>query len=315
MGSRGGIALSAAAVAALYLALVMLADGPSVWSHLAGLSAGTAALLLTLPTLGFLIRFVRWDAFLVELGHRLPKVLHGRIYFAGFALTTTPGKVGENLRAVFLRRHGVAPAVAFGAFVAERLGDLVAMVLLAGLAVGLVDEYAGAVVLSTGATLAGALVLRSPAVAERLGAVSGPGRLARGLRGAGRALDSARRLLRIRWLLGGVGLALVAWGAEAFAFAVAARAVGVDIAVPAAMGVFALATLLGAVSFLPGGVGPTEAVLGGVLVAQGGSLAEATAATVLIRAVTLWWAVLIGVVALTSLGGGRIADAMPGRSG
>lgn len=315
-GARGAIALSAAAIAVLYLAMVILADGPLVWRHLSGLSFGTAGLLLALPTLGFLVRFLRWDAFIVDLGHRIPKVLHGRIYFAGFALTTTPGKVGENLRSVYLRQHGVAPVDAFGAFVAERLGDLVAMLLLAGLAVGLADEYAGAVAVTTGATIAGLVVLRSPGVARRLEATSGPGRIARGMRGAGQALKAARRLLRPRWLVGGVGLALVAWGAEAFAFAVAARAMGIDIAVLGAMGAFAVATLLGAVSFLPGGVGPTEAVLGSVLLVQGGSLAEATAATVLVRAVTLWWAVIIGVVALGSLGGRNgVGDAMPGRSG
>ena len=77
---------------------------------------------------------------------------------------------------------------------------------------------------------------------------------------------------------------------------------GVDLPLTVGIGAFALGTLLGAVSMFPGGVGPTEAVMGGLLVLAGGTVPEATAATILVRAVTLWWAVFLGIVALAGLG-------------
>ena len=57
------------------------------------------------------------------------------VYFAGFALTTSPGRVGEILRSVLLKPHGVPPAASVAAFFAERVSDLLAILVLA--AVGL----------------------------------------------------------------------------------------------------------------------------------------------------------------------------------
>jgi uncharacterized membrane protein YbhN (UPF0104 family) len=186
--------------------------------------------------------------------------------------------------------------------VAERLGDLVAMILLSGLVFGLLERYSAAMVATTLGTVGLVVLLRDPRLPDGLTRWGqGEGLLRNLSSGAGRGLRAARDLLGLRLLVLGVLIALVAWGAEAFTFALVARHVGVAIPITAAMGIFALGTLLGAVSLLPGGVGPTEAVLGGLLVVAGGSVAEATAATVLVRAVTLWWAVLLGVVALVGL--------------
>jgi len=54
----------------------------------------------------------------------------------------------------------------------------------------------------------------------------------------------------------------------------------------------------GALSLLPAGLGGTEALLTGLLVAQGASAALALSITVAVRVVTLWLAVAIGALAL-----------------
>ncbi|MBT8337118.1 MAG: flippase-like domain-containing protein [Gemmatimonadetes bacterium] len=301
--SRRPLALSVVAAAGVYLLAIALADGSEVWERLRALSPGAVAVLLALPTFGFAVRFVRWDVYLRALGHHLPRPRHARIYWAGFALTTTPGKVGENLRAVYLRAYGVPVAHSVGAFVAERLGDLVAMLFLSGLTFGLLERYSAAVAATSALTVALLVALRSPGLPDWLEGGGGTTLLARVRRMAGHGVAAARDLLGTRLLVAGVAIALLAWGAEALTFVLAARWIGVDLPLGVGMGVFALGTLLGAVSMLPGGVGPTEAVMGGLLMLAGGTAAEATAATVLVRAVTLWWAVALGMVALVGLTG------------
>jgi len=54
----------------------------------------------------------------------------------------------------------------------------------------------------------------------------------------------------------------------------------------------------GALSALPAGLGGTEAVLTGLLVANGASAGVALGITVMARLLTLWLAVAIGVMAL-----------------
>ena len=62
--------------------------------------------------------------------------------------------------------------------------------------------------------------------------------------------------------------------------------------------VYAFASLAGAVSMLPGGLGVAEGSLTGLLAGLGTPLPEAAAATLLVRGATLWLAVALGVVTL-----------------
>ncbi|HSG47513.1 MAG TPA: lysylphosphatidylglycerol synthase transmembrane domain-containing protein [Longimicrobiales bacterium] len=297
------VSVSVAVTVGLYLAAILLTDGAEVVARLRSLPAGFLALAVALPTLAFLFRFLRWDVYLRALGHALPPARHLQIYLGGFALTATPGKVGENLRALYLRPWGVPMSHSVAAFTAERLGDLVAMLLLSGLAFGLVGEYRWVLAASVVVTLAGLLVVRHPGVAAALQSRADPSRVTgRVLAATGRALGAAGALLTPRLLGAGVAVALLAWGAEALTFALVAREVGIGVPVVTGMGIFAVATLLGAVSFLPGGVGATEAVMAALLVVAGGTLPEAAAAILIIRVVTLWWAVLLGVLAVLGLG-------------
>ena len=92
-------------------------------------------------------------------------------------------------------------------------------------------------------------------------------------------------------------MSIVAWGAEGVAFYVCLRALGFDdMSFFSAVAAYAVSTVIGALVFLPGGVGLTEASLAGLVVAAGASGDVATAATVLIRLATLWFGVALGWV-------------------
>jgi uncharacterized protein (TIRG00374 family) len=96
-------------------------------------------------------------------------------------------------------------------------------------------------------------------------------------------------------------LSLVAWGAEAFAFHLMLDWLGLQVDVAFAVFVYAAAMLAGALSFLPGGLGGAEATMVSLLLWLGQPQAPAVAATVLIRLTTLWFAVVLGLLALGSL--------------
>lgn len=299
---RGPLTISVAVAASLYLVAIWLSDGRAVLERLSRLPPWMIGVALILPTVGFFSRFWRWDIFLRSLGHRLPFLHHFRIYMSGFALTTTPGKVGENVRAMYLTSFGVPVSDSVAAFVVERLGDVFAMLLLASLIVRLLDGYEWVMGLTAAVSVLLLWALRNPALPPLLLARdSGDGVLRRIMSGLGRSLESAADLLSPRLLVIGVVMAIAAWSAEAVTFALLARHMGVEVPFLVGMGIFAVATLLGAISFLPGGVGPTEAVMVGLLVVSGGTVPAATAATVLIRVFTLWWAVALGVIALLGL--------------
>jgi uncharacterized protein (TIRG00374 family) len=92
--------------------------------------------------------------------------------------------------------------------------------------------------------------------------------------------------------------------AECVAFAIILSAFpGTEIPLGLAILIYAATTVAGALSFLPGGLVVTEAAMTLLLVqaARGVDEPTAVAATLLIRLSTLWFAVVIGLIALTAL--------------
>jgi glycosyltransferase 2 family protein len=100
-------------------------------------------------------------------------------------------------------------------------------------------------------------------------------------------------------------LSIVAWLCECVAFWLVLRGFSspeatVDASLKLCIFIYATMTIAGALSFLPGGLGVQEIGMVKLLIAQAHGLSEPTAAaaTFITRVCTLWFAVIIGVVAL-----------------
>jgi len=91
---------------------------------------------------------------------------------------------------------------------------------------------------------------------------------------------------------------VLAWAAQGVAVWLICRDQGLALDPLLATGFYALAMVGGALSMLPAGLGGTEALLTGLLALHGAPLATAVGITVLVRLLTLWLAVAIGVLAL-----------------
>lgn len=111
----------------------------------------------------------------------------------------------------------------------------------------------------------------------------------------------ASRCNRAKTLMVATALGLIGWAAEGFAFFLILHWMGQEVTIVFALFVFAISMLAGALSLTPGGLGSTEGVMVGLLLWHGVPLPEATAATLLIRATTLWFAVMLGSAALIRL--------------
>src|SRR5262249_29684504 len=94
-------------------------------------------------------------------------------------------------------------------------------------------------------------------------------------------------------------IAIPAWGCECVGFSIIVNGFsGAHIDLPLAMTIYAVTTIAGALSFLPGGLGVTEGAMTMMLVTGATQLDRATAldATLLTRLATLWFAIAIGLV-------------------
>ncbi len=287
---------------------VLYADAAALRAALGGFDLRVLPVALALSSANYAIRFARWQLYLAHLGIAVPRRVSGEVFVSGLSMTITPGKLGELLKCFMLKdRFGIGVATTAPVVVAERYTDIVGIVLLAALG-ALRFPDAGPLLVAGAAVVVGVLVaaLVSDTLTERAGAA-----LARSLfRGRMPDLDWARasaagfrRLLQGTPLVLGTALATLAWFLECAAFLVVLRGFGeTGVGVLGATVTYATATLAGALSMLPGGLGATEAGMAALLGGLGVGRATAASATLVIRACTLWWGVAVGTVALLAQG-------------
>lgn len=250
-----------------------------------------AALLLALSLTNYALRFGRWQFYLHTLGYRVPLWPSLRIYLASFAFTATPGKLGEGVRSFYLKPYGVSYSHSLAALFVERLFDLAATLIFAVLGVLYYGRYTFLVALPILA-IALVLLLLGNARFRDLLRHTPLGKRAKVLD----AIESASALTQGPRLLIGLLLSLLGWGMEALAFHATLSMLHLGLPLIASIGIYGLAISIGALSFLPGGLGGTEATMILLLKASGSSTADAGAATILLRLATLWFAVFLGVI-------------------
>ncbi len=247
----------------------------------------------------YLLRFARWELYLRALSLRIPTASSFVIFIAGFSMSITPAKMGELLKSWLLkRRFGIPASRSAPIVVVERIGDVAALLFLT--AVGAHLFPGGALVAPV--CLLGILLLL--ALSQRrvgmalLAWLSRFGWLAK-------VRARAEPLLRAYWELGaprivalGFVLSLAGWALEVGAFLIICSGLDLELKAAQASFIFGGSTLGGAISMLPGGLGPTEVGFTALLQELGASAEGASFCTILTRLATLWLAVALGLLAL-----------------
>ncbi len=274
-----------------------LSGWQTVRAALGDVHAGQLLAVLALTVLSLLLRFARWQLYLRALGHRLPWLAHFRLYLAGFALTLTPGNAGEAVRTVFLKRRGVPYSHGIAAMFSERLSDLAALLLLAGLGLSQFPQLRPALLAGLALLLLTLLLVSSRRGLRALGQRRA-GRIGRALHHTAQMLRQARRCHRLPLLLPALALGLLGWAVEALALWLVVRDLGQTVSLHNALFILAASLLAGGLTVLPGGLGGTEATLAALLVFQGVPAPQAIAATALFRLLTLWFTIGLGLLAL-----------------
>src|SRR5512138_3551377 len=160
---------------AVYVGFSIWADVGRVGEALASFRWRYALLACLLAAANYGVRFLRWQYYLRRVGVTTVGARDSlQVFLAGFALTVTPGKLGEAVKAVLLRAsHRIPMAKTAPIVIAERVTDLVALLLLA--MVGVFDRDVDLRFLIAGAVLvvAGLVVVSVDPVAKAAIRVAG----------------------------------------------------------------------------------------------------------------------------------------------
>lgn len=291
--------------ALLYLAVVFWFGWQEIAGAFAALGLQVLVIGAVLSSSSYLWRFGRWEYVLRVLGHSIPKLAHLGIYLSGLALTATPGKSGETFRSALLIQHNVRVPHSLAAFLADRGSDVLGIILLGALAALMRGQYLSWVwILSFSsilfASIAFACLLLHPV------ASIGWSRIGRPItwlpiKGGQAVLEAWAKVWSLPRVSAFSVVAMLAYGTQAMVFAWFCHILGIGVSVSDCVLIFVQATLFGAASMLPGGLGAMEAALVFQLLGRGVSDGIAVSLVISIRLETLWIGMLLGVLSLLFL--------------
>lgn len=291
----------------VFAGLALYGDLPDVLSQIASFPIAYWFIALGLALTNYVFRLLRWHYYLKLLGIRIGSRDSTAIFMSGLSMAISPGRVGELAKSYFLKEKlGVPVPLSSAVVVTERVTDLASILLLSLWGLALIP-YGWAVALAIPAAFGLFLLLVvSQWGSDRLLRLPMP----QGWRPfLSASRDTFRKLFSTRPLVMAILLGALAWFAEGCAMWLVLRGLDTTGSLGQAVSIYCAATLLGAITLLPGGLVGTEGGMVALLQRLDMSRTQASAATFIIRICTLWFAVFIGLLAVV-----YVQLYMPGKS-
>jgi len=254
----------------------------------------------TLVLLSYFVRGFRWDFFLKSLDIEIPLKKSLSLFFAGLGLSITPGKVGEVIKSHFLKKdHDQSYAKTAPIIFVERYYDLVGLLIISIIGIWFID-IDRTMVYVTLAIIVSALVISQQKkivkkILKKFESISFLSKFAGKLQ---ETFETIHVLLKPRLYAKSIGFSVTGWILESLAVFIIFMGFEIDLSLPTVILIFAISSIIGGISMIPGGIGLTEGGMVGLLLLEGIDYTSAISVVILVRIVTLWFSVAIGLIVL-----------------
>jgi len=284
----------------LYLAFTIYADFNQVITAFGKFNLLLLPLLLILSFLNYYTRFLKWDYYLSIVKVKMKKIDSFSTFMSGLIMSVTPAKLGEVLKSVLVKEITGEPISKTAPIIlAERITDFLSLLLISIIG-AIVFDYGGKITIIVAAFFILLIIIISnknialPIInfSDRIPLVK------KYIHNVHSAYESSYQLLKLKPLLLMTSLSLISWSFECLGYYFILLNFDVDFGLLWASFSYSFSTIIGAISMLPGGLGLTEGSLTYLLMEKEIAADISVATTFIVRVVTLWFAVLVGIVSL-----------------
>ena len=249
--------------------------------------------VLGLTLLSIATRYLKWEYLLRVSGIDVPLRDSFVVFWSALVMVVSPGKVGDAWKSWQLReRRNIAVSESLPVVVMERVADLLSILLLAIVGAQAISRSVEVVALLLLVLLTGVAVVRHEPTCLRLielvGSLPYLGSHEVRLK---RVYRSTLPMLRLPVLAAALSLSLVAYTFQTVSLLALVSGFGPPIRLSSAAFVFAVASVAGTFSFLPGGIGVTDGSMAVLLFSLGVGESTAVGTVILMRLTTTWFTV------------------------
>ena len=294
------------ATISLYFIFLVISDLGEVYAQLNKMDTSYLPIILLLIPLCWIVLFTRWNLLLKNSNIHVPVKDNLKIYLSGFALSITPGKVGELIKSQLLKnkfgipREKTAPIV-----LVEQLYNIIGIIGVSILGLWYFEFGAHIILIAASLLVIILILISSKRLFEKfLTLLSRIKFLSQYTSTFSNSYDVLRKSTRGWVVVYASALSIAFWLIESVIAYFVLLSFGVNhIEFLSVITTYTSSIILGVASFLPLGIGVVEGSLAGFFTLQGVDVSVALTLVIFIRIFTRWIAVSVGFVSLKLSGG------------
>jgi uncharacterized protein (TIRG00374 family) len=293
------------ATIALYFTFLVISDLGEVYAQLNKMDTSYLPIILLLIPLSWIVLFTRWNLLLKNSNVHVPVKDNLKIYLSGFALSITPGKVGELIKSQLLKikfgipREKTAPIV-----LVEQLYNIIGIIGVSILGIWYFELGAHIILIAASLLVILLILISSKRLFDKfLTLLSRIKFLSQYTSAFSNSYDVLRKSTRGWVVVYATILSIAFWLIESVIAYFVLLSFGVNhIEFLSVITTYTSSIILGVASFLPLGIGVVEGSLAGFFTLQGVDVSIALTLVIFIRIFTRWIAVSVGFIALRMSG-------------
>ena len=290
----------------LYIVFLIVSDFNVIREKIFDFKTDYLPIILLLAPLSWIIVFFRWHFLLKNSNIIIPKKENFKIYMTGFAMSVTPGKVGELIKSQFLKsKYGVSRKNTLPIIISEYFYHMVGVLVVSILGVYYFEFSLYIIILTSALIITTLTIISSETFFKKfVNLISKRNFLKKYVSPISDSHIILKKSTRGKIFIISSGLSIAFWLTEVlivyFVF-LSFNILNFEFFKIAA--IYTTSLILGMLSFLPMGVGVVEGSLAGFLNYEGIDISIALTLIILIRIFTRWYGVIVGLIFMKLIGG------------
>ncbi|MGZ7208267.1 MAG: lysylphosphatidylglycerol synthase transmembrane domain-containing protein [Methanobacterium sp.] len=278
----------------IYLIMGIYADFRDLISAIEQFNWIYFVLMIILTTLAYFIRFIKWNFFLKSVGVHLKIKDNLFVFFSGLGMIITPAKIGEIWKGWLIKDiNGESLSKTVPVVVVDRVTDLMGLIILSALGILFYREGAYILIILIILFITFFIAIKSGKISGKLISIL-EGRAGKYSKDIKTMHQTFETLVNPKNMTLMSFLSAFAWFFECLALFFVVIGFGQYVNVIISTFIFSFASLAGAVSMIPGGLGVAEATFSGLLQYFGLTATISIGVAIIIRFGTLWYGAILG---------------------
>ena len=285
----------------IYASFLFLSDINKISEKIINFKIEFMPIIITLVIISWIIVYIRWNILLKIIQVKIPHKVNFQIFLAGGALGITPGKIGELYKSQILKdKFDIPRSKTAPLFIVEKFFDVTGALVVTSLGIWFIPELGYLSIIGIISLFFVFRILISKKLFNKvLVFFSKIKYFKKFLESLASSHEILIQIFKNKKMFFVFLLSIFYWlviGAAAYFIL---QSFGITtIELINVISTYSSSLLIGAISFIPGGIVVAEGSLVGLFSIQGINLADSMVIVVIIRLFTLWFSTIAGFIAL-----------------